>query len=214
VLLDRKRVKFWQRIIFGLMALLMAGFGIAGVLGAFPGCGGGGPAPITDRIEQLEAKLQASPGAATTLRSLAEAYQQLGAQQPQGSEAQIAAWQTAADSYQRYIEALGDPADDAGTTQKLVDTYIILASLYTQLGDAEALVRVYGQLTDLQPNNAENYLYYGQAAQNAGRTDLAVLSYRKYLELEPDSQFAADVRALLEELTGEPEPSPSATDGG
>lgn len=214
MLLDRRRVKFWQRIIFGFMALLMAGFGVAGVLGAFPGCGGGGPAPITDRIEELEARLQAqtSPKPATVL-ALAQAYQTLGAQEPQGSESQATAWLTAADYYQRYIDQLGD-AEDAATRQRLLDTYATLASIYSSLGDAEELVRVYGRLTDLQPNDADNYLYYGQAAQNAGRTDLAILAYRKYLELEPDSQFAADVRGLLEELTGEPEPSPSATDGG
>lgn len=212
MLLDRKRVKFWQRIIFGFMALLMAGFGIAGVLGAFPGCGGGGPAPVSERIEELEARVKASPRPATYL-TLAEAYQQLAAEQQQGSDSQSAALTTAADYYERYIESLGEP-QDAAATQKLVDAYTTLASLYTTLGDAEAVVRVYGQLTDLQPENADNYLFYAQAAENAGRTDLAILAYRRYLELEPDSQFATDVRSRLEELTGEPEPSPSATDGG
>jgi predicted TPR repeat methyltransferase len=71
---------------------------------------------------------------------------------------------------------------------------------------------VYGRITELQPNNAENYLYYGQAAQNAGRSDIAILAYQRYLELAPDSPYAKDVKSLLDQLTGKASPSP--TPGG
>jgi len=219
VLLDRKKVKFWQKIIFGFMAFLMVGFGISigAIMGAFPGCGAEGPKPAEERIEELQVQLKASPSSAATLLALARAYQEVGAQEPQGSDRQIAAWDQAAQYYELYVEQLEADVEAGGgpaRTQELVEAYKTLASLYTTIGDVDALVVVYGKLTDAVPNDADNYLFYGQAAQNAGQTDLAILAYRKYLELEPDSQFAEDVRALLEELTGEPVPAPTATDGG
>lgn len=219
MLLDRKKVKFWQKIIFGFMAFLMVGFGISisAIMGAFPGCGAQGPASAEERIEELQVRLEASPSSAATLLALAEAYQQVAAQEPQGSDRQITAWDQAAQYQELYVEQLEEAvkgSDDPADINDLVTAYETLGSLYTNLGDVGSVVTVYGKLTDLVPNDADNYLFYGQAAQNAGQTDLAILAYRKYLELEPDSQFSDDVRALLEELTGEPVPAPSPTDGG
>jgi tetratricopeptide (TPR) repeat protein len=208
LLLDRKRVKFWQKIIFSFMALLMAGFLLTGILGAFPGCSGG-PESIGDRIKQLEAQLKASPGNPQTLLALAEAYQQEGAQEVQGSEQQQAAFAAAAEHYEEYVEALGESTATADKQRRL-DALAALAGIYSNLRNYDKLVGVYARVTDLQPNNAENYLYYGQAAQNAGKSDLAVLVYRKFLELAPDSPYAKDVKELLDELTGKASPSPSS----
>lgn len=207
MLLDRKRVKFWQRIIFALMALLMVGFGLTGILGAFPGCSSG-PESITDRIDALEKQLKASPGDPTTLLALAQAFQQEGAQEVQGSEQQTVAFAAAAEHYEAYVQALQD-STKAADVQRRLDALAALAGIYSGLRDYEKLVQVYGKITDLQPNNAENYLYYGQAAQNAGQKDVAILAYRKFLELAPDSPYAKDVKGILDELTGKASPSPS-----
>jgi tetratricopeptide (TPR) repeat protein len=207
VLLDRKRVKFWQRIIFAVMALLMVGFLLTGILGAFPGCSGG-PASVTDRIKALEKQLKASPGDPTILLALAQAFQQEGAQEVQGSEQQITAFAAASQHYEEYVQALQD-STEAADVQSRLDALAALAGIYSSLRDYEKLVRVYGRVTDLQPNNAENYLYYGQAAQSAGQNDVAILAYRKFLELAPDSPYAKDVKGILDELTGKASPSPS-----
>jgi tetratricopeptide (TPR) repeat protein len=207
VLLDRKRVKFWQKIIFSLMALLMVGFGLTGILGAFPGCSGGTPS-AGDRIEQLKQEIAASPNNPVTLLALAEAYQQLGAQEVQGSEQQSAAYLAAAEHYEEYLATI-DSSADAASKQKALNALATLAGIYANLREYDKLVTVYGRITDLQPNNAENYLYYGQAAQNAGKTDVAILAYGKFLELAPDSPYAEDVQGILDELTGAASPSPS-----
>jgi len=212
VLLDRKRVKFWQKIIFSIMALLMVGFLLTGVLGAFPGCGGG-PAPVSDRIKTLQQEVKVSPGNTVSLLALAEAYQQQGAQETQGSDAQKAAFASAAAAYEKYLEAL-DAQGATASTQKKLDALTSVAGLYANLQEYDKLVNVYGRITDLQPNNAENYLYYGQAAQNAGKTDIAILAYRKYLELAPNSQYSKDVKSVLDQLEGKASPSPSPSSGG
>jgi len=38
VLLDRRKVKFWQKIVFGFMAFLMAAFLVVGYSGVLNGC--------------------------------------------------------------------------------------------------------------------------------------------------------------------------------
>jgi tetratricopeptide (TPR) repeat protein len=210
VLLDRKRVKFWQKIIFSFMALLMVGFGLTGILGSFPGCSGG-PAPVSDRIANLKKQLKASPADPTTLLALAQAYQQQGAQEVQGSEKQTSAFAAAALQYEEYLKTLQN-STSAADKQLRLDALASLAGIYSNLNEYDKLVNVYGRLTDLQPNNAENYLYYGQAAQSAGQTDIAILAYQKYLELAPDSPYAKDVKGLLDQLTGKASPSP--TSGG
>ena len=38
MLLDRRKVKFWQKIVFGFMAFLMAAFLVVGYSGVLNGC--------------------------------------------------------------------------------------------------------------------------------------------------------------------------------
>jgi len=209
VLLDRRKVKFWQKIIFSIMALLMVGFGLTGILGAFPGCSGS-EVSTSDQIESLKTKLKASPGDPATLLALAEAYQQAGAQSTDADE-QTADYVTAAKYYERYLDELED-STTAADKQKRVDALGILAGLYSTMEKYDDLVRVYGQITDLEPKKAENYLYYGLAAQNAGKNDVAILAFQKYLELAPDSADAPEVQDALDQLLGSASPSP--TSGG
>ena len=50
MLLDRRKVKFWQKIIFGFMAFLMAAFLVVGYSGVLNGCSWVNSAPVGDRV--------------------------------------------------------------------------------------------------------------------------------------------------------------------
>lgn len=211
MLLDRKRVKFWQKIIFSLMAVLMIGFGLWGVLSALPGCNSDQQVTsVDDRIARLKQQVKASPSDQQLVQELAAAYQEQAAQYEPGSNDQVIALERAARYTQQYVDILA--ASQATSAKKdLTDAYGTLAGIYSNLQDYDALVRVYAALTELQPDDAETYLFYAQAAQSAGKADVAILAYRKYLELEPQGDYAEEVRDLLDDLVGE---GAGSTDGG
>ena len=75
-----------------------------------------------------------------------------------------------------------------------------LVSLQVRGGDGAAAVQTLQTFTQNNPQNAEAFLQLGQIAQQAGRTDLARLSYQRFLQLAPDDRLAEDVRAQLREL--------------
>ena len=52
------------------------------------------------------------------------------------------------------------------------------------------------------PKNADAFLQLGQQAQEAGRTQLARLSYEAFLRLAPDDSNAAAVKERLTQLSG------------
>ena len=52
MLLDRQRVKFWQKWVFGFMAIIMAGFLVMIPLSKNSGCGG-----ATSATEQLDKEI-------------------------------------------------------------------------------------------------------------------------------------------------------------
>jgi predicted TPR repeat methyltransferase len=56
-------------------------------------------------------------------------------------------------------------------------------------------------MADLQPANANSQFQLAQAAQTAGDTSTAVAAYKRYLKLIPNGSTAAQVRALIKQLT-------------
>ena len=71
MLLDRQRVKFWQKWVFGFMALIMAGFLVMIPLSKETGCGGTTSATkqLDKEIAKYQAAVQADPKSVEAWRS-------------------------------------------------------------------------------------------------------------------------------------------------
>jgi predicted TPR repeat methyltransferase len=52
----------------------------------------------------------------------------------------------------------------------------------------------------LDPKLADAYVIIGGVRQDAGDTAEAKAAYKKYLELAPTGQYAADLRAIVDSL--------------
>jgi tetratricopeptide (TPR) repeat protein len=207
LLLDRRRVKFWQKIIFSVMALLMVVFALgAGV--AYIGCNGSsGTVTPNDTVKKAATKVRKNPDSPAARFALAVAWRGLANTQTQGSDAETAALEKSAAAFQKYLDLQTGTSLEA--KKQRLDAALALVSIYTQLQNYDKLVTAYGVLTELQPDNADNYISDGLAAANAGRTDLAILAYRKYLELAPQGLYAKDVRQKLKQLQKQATASPS-----
>jgi predicted TPR repeat methyltransferase len=74
----------------------------------------------------------------------------------------------------------------------------------TLLEDAQAAyadqARVYEQITKLTPDDPEAYLELGSAAAAAGENDKAIEAYERYLELDPESNQADQIREQIDLL--------------
>jgi len=96
-------------------------------------------------------------------------------------------------------KALGtNPIEQASATQ--VNSVVSGLAQQVQLAYAGA-VSSYQQMARLEPNNANAWFQLAQAAQTANDTTTAVSAYRHYLKLIPNGSTAAQVRALIKQLT-------------
>jgi len=196
VLLDRRKVKFWQRIIFGGMAFLMAAFLVVGYSGALSSCqrgGGIGADPIEqldDEIAALEQQLRADETDVALWGELGDTLM-VRADQQADIEAREADWSKAVIAYERQATLLEEQEGTKAARREVLET---LADVYLTLQDYEMAVNVYGQLTSLAPKEAEYFLIMGEIAASIGDTDRALLAYTRYLQLEPDSADAEFVK--------------------
>ena len=218
MLLDRRRVKFWQKIVFGFMAFLMAAFlgvGYSGVLN----CCTWFNSPQQDVTQQLDqqvtkyrAATAATPTDAAAWISLAEAYLSRSSTRPQGSTALTSDLTAAAAAYAKAGKLLAKQKGAAVKKQRL-DVLTSLAGVYSQLGDAQAAARVYGDITALTPKSAEAFFNLGAAASTAGDTTTAMLAFSRFLQLDPQSPDAAAVKDWIAKNSPQttPTPTPSPT---
>ena len=178
MLLDQKRTRRTVQIVAILTSLAFGGVIIV-VLGLIF-FGGGGTSAAEQVLDDAKARVEAEPRSADAWEELASAYS--GNDQP--AEA---------------IDAAERAVTLAPRDYRRVQT---LVALKVRGADtAGAIVTLQG-FTQANPGNAEAFLQLGQLAENAGRTDLARLSYQRFLQLEPDDRLAEDVRARLDELDG------------
>lgn len=205
MLLDRQRAKFWQRIVFGFMAFLMGAFLIVGYSGVLEGCGFGGGGSTADsryseQVTAALAALKASPGTAAAVRAAAEAYQARGFAEADASQAQKRDLGEAL----KYYDQLLDMKDKRlGPDPKVVRIDVVengRLPVHVKLGDAAGVAADYGVLTELQPKKAENFLDLGLWASQAGNLKLAYLAFTRYLEMEPESVNAPDIKARLKQI--------------
>jgi len=64
----------------------------------------------------------------------------------------------------------------------------------------ERSLEPYDELTKLRPNDAQIWLFYGDAASQANDSQLAITSYGKFLELAPDDIDAPRVKEIVNQL--------------
>lgn len=219
MLLDRKRIKFWQRWVFLFMAILMASFLIFGYSGLLQGCsdrvGLTQENPAEARVKELTQQLQASPGNGLTMLGLAEAYQQRAGLQQTGSAKAESDYDRAVALYEQFLGL--DASQQGATKQEVKDNKAKAlenqAQIYVIRGDLAGVVKVYKRLTELRPKVADYFLTMGTAAQQTGDTATALLAFTRYLELAPDAPEAATVKAWIKDQTetASPTPVPSAT---
>jgi tetratricopeptide (TPR) repeat protein len=202
VLLDRRRVKFWQRWVFLVMAVLMAAWLVSIPIGRAAGCGGTTSAGKTldKEIASLQRQTAADPKNADLWKRLGEDLLSRAAAQQQGSSAQTADRQAGAEAYAKYVKLLAKQKG-AEAKQARIRALEYLATMYLQLKDYQKAVTVYGQLTDLKPKAAQYFFDMGSIAVNAGDTNTALLAFNRYLELAPNSPEASSVKQWLQQNT-------------
>jgi tetratricopeptide (TPR) repeat protein len=217
VLLDRRKVKFWQKIVFGAMAFLMAGFLIFGYSGVLNGCDFMNSAQsATDQIDQAITKytaaVAADPKDADAWTKLGDNYVLRANQQQQGSAGQKADWQQAVAAYRRADRILAKQKGAAIKQQRL-NILEQLVGTYLYLQDYQSATTAYGEITTLRPKDAQSYFDMATVAINAGDTATALLAFSKFLELDPTSPDAPQVEAWIKQNTPQSTatPSPSPT---
>jgi tetratricopeptide (TPR) repeat protein len=218
VLLDRRRVKFWQKIVFGGMAFLMAAFLVVGYSGVLNGCTWFNSAQqdVTQQLDQQIAKYKTAtttdPKDAAAWTSLAEAYLSRSSTQQQGSAALTSDLTNAAAAYAKADKLLAKKKGAAVKKQRL-DLLTSLAGVYSQLGDSQAAAGVYGDITALTPKSADAFFNLGAAASSAGDITTAMLAFTRFLQLDPKSPYASEVKDWIAQNAPQatPTPSPSPT---
>ncbi len=216
MLLDRRKVKFWQKIIFGFMAFLMAAFLIVGYSGVLNGCSffnstTSATKELQKTITQNQNAVVANPKDATAWKTLGDNLV-LMANQQTDTNVQKTYWQKAIVAYKKADNVLAKQKGAAAKQQRL-SLLQSLVSTYLYLNDYAAATSVYGDITSLKPKDAQSYFDMATVAINAGDTNTALLAFTKYLELDPNSQDAAQVKAWIKQntpkSTSTPSPSPT-----
>ncbi len=216
MLLDRKRVKFWQKWVFLFMAIIMAGFLVMIPITRSSGCAGTTASSAAKQadadIARYKATLQTDPQNVDAWLSLGDSYQYRANGQPAGSTALNNDLTAAAAAYGK-AAALLAKQKGAVAKQKLLDTYQKMVSVDLSLKDYQAASSVYGSITELSPKDANNFFDWGTVAINAGDTSTALLAFTRYLQLDPSSTNAAAVKDWIAKNAPSPTPKPTSTKG-
>lgn len=205
MLLDRRRVKFWQKWVFGAMAVLMALWLVSIPIGRWVGCdnSSGSGTTLDDEIATLQQRVTASPSDLDAQLQLAETLVRRANQQAPDSQGRTDDLRAAAAAYERYVEQLaatkGTKAEKKEARRLQVAALEDLVSVYRMLNDYQLMTSVYGQLTDLRPKNAQYFYDMGRTAILAADLATAQLAFTRFLELAPDSEEAAAVEGWLQE---------------
>lgn len=200
MLLDRRKVKFWQKIVFSFMAVLMVVF-IMGYAGfSWLGCDEQTSASdeLAQEITAQEAAVAAAPEDAQAWAELGQLYVERGNLQPLGSDAQASDWNKAAAAYTK-ADALLKEEKGAEVKQTRLDVLSKLVDVQLFLQDYAGATSTYGIITGLTPKDPQAYFEMASVAINAGDTSTALLAFNRFLELDPDSPDAPAVKEWIEQ---------------
>jgi cytochrome c-type biogenesis protein CcmH/NrfG len=189
VLLDRKRIDKWAKVVAAGMAII---FGLSFVfLGVGSGLGfnisslwsGGGSKSSAvsggpeEKIKAYQEQLKTDPKNVNTLLAVATQYE-LQQAYPQAAQ---------------YLEQA------AAAAPTRADIQLRLATIYLNqnVNDYKNAVRALNKATSLDPTNADAFLRLGVAERGANNPKGAVLAWTKYLELSPTGDMAQTIRTEL-----------------
>ena len=89
-----------------------------------------------------------------------------------------------------------------GLRPQAVPVLVALGDAYLESDRPRNAVEPLEAAARLDPTSARAHLLLGTAYQSLGRTADATRAYRRFLELEPASEFAKDVKVILANLEG------------
>ena len=198
------------------MAFLMAAFLIVGYSGVLQGCTffddtTSATEELQSTIARLNKAVAADPEDYASWIKLGDNYVFMANQQT-GQEAQQAYFQKAVDAYKEADTVLAGLKGKEAKEQRLA-VLDDLISTYLYLGDYAAATAVYGDVTSLKPKDAQSYFDMATVAISAGDTTTALLAFSKFLELDPTSPEAGQVKQWIADntpgSTATPSPSPT-----
>ena len=216
MLLNRQRVKFWQKIIFGFMAVLMASFLIFGYSGVASGCShssalNSGSSAIDKQVKTAVDELAKNPKSPTALLAAAQGYQAAGyVQSGLASATQSDDLTKALQYYDRYL-ALPDSVLGATAAGLRFNALQSEAQIYGELIDYKSAIAAYRKMLKLEPHNYLLYVSIGSNSAAAGDTAGAITAFKTFLKVDPHSQYTAQVKAQLAQLQASASPSPSTS---
>ncbi|MHB8859926.1 MAG: tetratricopeptide repeat protein [Thermoleophilia bacterium] len=201
MLLDRKRINRWTRwfaiVLVVVFALGTVFLGVGSKTGnIFAGCAKGAPSASSKSFEDREAyykdQISQNPQDNVSMLALANLY--------------------ADDSVGRYDDAITWFNNALALDPGNADLQLRIASIYmNKTQNYDAAVKLLTDLTAKAPDNANAFLYLGQAAKSAGQNQTAILAWTRYLALAPTSEFAATIKDEITKLSTLPAVTPPPT---
>ena len=194
VLLDRKRVKFWQKWVFCFMAVLMAAFLVMIPVNRSLGCGG----EHASAVEQIDAEISQLQGAAAPTPpldawlDLAEATCSAPTSRPRGRRrnSRTGSWPPRRIGKRPLLPQGRRPRV---AKQKRLDTLEQLATVYLNMQDYQSATACTSRSPACGPRTPV-VLRPGHAGDQRRRRDTAMLAFTRFLELGPTSPDAPAVQ--------------------
>ena len=218
MLLDRRRVKFWQKIVFGFMAFLMAAFLVVGYSGVLNGCTGSA-ARSRDATETARRgdrqvpgrRSRPTPRTPTAWRSLGRDLRRCGANQQAAGlrtrrQADLARrGASLREGRQAARQAEGRPRAKAAAPRR---ARAAGRASTCSLQDYQAATGSTARSPTLRPKDASTFFDMATVAINAGDTNTALLAFTRFLELDPHSPDAPQVKDWIEQNSPSPRQRP------
>lgn len=179
MLLDQKRTRRIVQVVAILTSLAFAGVIFVVIAFVIFGGGGGTQGVNSELIGAAQDRVDAAPNDPDAWGQLAAAY--------------------AAD--QDFVQAI--PAAERAVELSGGDDYApvrTLVSLQIQNNNPDGAIEALAAFTARNPDNADAFLQLGTLADQNARTQLARLSYQRFLVLSPDDTQAPTIRDRIREL--------------
>lgn len=191
MLLDRKKInrlaRWFAIVLAAIFALSGIFLGVGSKVGGniFSGCAQSSPSvnsqsSFSDRESYFLNQLKQNPKDTDAMLQLANLY--AGAKR----------YQDAITWFNKYLQIVPNS----------VDVRLRMGTIYmTGLNDPASAVKILTQATTIDPNNANAYIQLGLAAKAALQNQVAIQAWNKYLQLQPNGSYAADVKNQIAELS-------------